>query len=199
LKYFTVRFRSCALISRARSGVIAGGLLIVAASAAAVAQRREGAGPVPEAAVSSRSAVPPILLPAGEIVREIDDAGTGNRWLLERDARHPGGPGRMVRAEAMVAQRAAAQGAHERVALGSGGTTAFPASPSQAPLIHSGDRLIVEQHSRVLDAALEAVALGPAALGGEFRVRLAVGGAVILAVATAPGRAIIASGPGERL
>ena len=29
----------------------------------------------------------------GEIVREIDDPHTGDRWLLVRDASHPGGPG----------------------------------------------------------------------------------------------------------
>ena len=35
--------------------------------------------------------------PLGEVIREVIDLETGDRWLLLRDAANPGGPGRMVR------------------------------------------------------------------------------------------------------
>jgi hypothetical protein len=60
-----------------------------------------------------------------------------------------------------------------------------------APILHSGDRLIVDEHTAVVDAQLEAVAMGPAAAGGSLNVRLAIGGRVVRAVATAPGRAVL--------
>jgi len=65
-------------------------------------------------------------------------------------------------------------------------------------VIHGGDKIIVEEHTTVVDARLEAVALGPAAQGNAFRVRLNIGGKVILAVATAPGQAVVASPIGAR-
>ena len=59
----------------------------------------------------------------------------------------------------------------------------------QHPLIRSGDRLVIEENSAVVEARLEAVALGPAAVGAEFKARLAIGGRVVRAVALGPGRA----------
>ena len=57
------------------------------------------------------------------------------------------------------------------------------------PVIHAGDRLTVEEHTAVADAALEARALNPAARGSALEVRLAIGGRVVRAVALGPGRA----------
>jgi flagella basal body P-ring formation protein FlgA len=57
------------------------------------------------------------------------------------------------------------------------------------PVIRAGDRLVVEENTAVIEARLEAVALGPAALGSSFDVRLKLGGKVARAVALAPGRA----------
>jgi flagella basal body P-ring formation protein FlgA len=68
----------------------------------------------------------------------------------------------------------------------------------QHPVIRSGDRLVVEESSAVVEARLEAVALGPAAEGAEFRVRLAIGGKVVLAVALGPGHAAFADPAGKR-
>ena len=36
----------------------------------------------------------------GEVVREIDDPHTGDRWLLRRNDQVPGGPGRLVQVAA---------------------------------------------------------------------------------------------------
>jgi hypothetical protein len=111
-------------------------------------------------------------------VREILDPHTGARWLLERDASHPGGPGRLV--------------------LGAAGSASSPrsvAGPKPAglpPSIHLGDRLIVEEDTPVVSAWLEAVALGPALAGEGFMVRLRIGGKVMRAVALGPGRAVFA-------
>ena len=43
---------------------------------------------------------------------------------------------------------------------------------------------MVEEHTAVVDARLEAVALGPAAKGGEFRARLKIGGKVVRVIAS---------------
>jgi flagella basal body P-ring formation protein FlgA len=64
--------------------------------------------------------------------------------------------------------------------------------PSQAesrPVIRAGESLIVEEHTSLVDARLEAVALGSALAGSAITVRLKIGGRVVRAVALAPGRA----------
>ncbi|MGD0911439.1 MAG: hypothetical protein ABR928_06055 [Terracidiphilus sp.] len=126
-----------------------------------------------------------------EIVREINDPATGDRWLLKRDAEHPAGPGRMV----LVARKnAVPKQANSSVEnAGVGFETGAPAT-----LIHAGDRLVVEEHTRLIDAVLEAVALAPAAQGGALRVRLSIGGRVVKAVAIAPGRALLSPELGEQ-
>jgi hypothetical protein len=110
---------------------------------------------------------------SGEIVREIDDLHTGARWLLMRDPVHPGGPGRLV-------------------LVGGLRGIVRPSEPGIEPLlpvIHAGDRLIVEEHTAVVEARLEAVALGPAVIGSPLDARLKIGGNVVRVVAMAPGRA----------
>lgn len=120
-----------------------------------------------------------VLLAAGgmqpDVVREIDDPHTGARWLLVRNAQHPGGPGRLVLAGTrMLADTGA-------------GRTAPAAMP--LPVIRAGERLIVEEHTPLLDVVLEAVALQPAVVGAPLAARLQIGGKVVHAVAEAPGRA----------
>ncbi len=115
----------------------------------------------------------------GEVVREIDDPNTGARWLLMRNDQHPSGPGRLVLAAggrnrpAISASMAAGQGSEVRV----------------LPVIRTGDRLVVEEHTPVVDAVLDAQALNPAMRGETFNVRLTIGGKVMRAVALGPGRA----------
>jgi hypothetical protein len=67
-----------------------------------------------------------------------------------------------------------------------------------APVIHSGDALVLEESTPLVEARLEARALGPAICGGEFNARLAVGGKVVRAVALGKGRAAFVSQTGTR-
>jgi hypothetical protein len=119
------------------------------------------------------------LVHEGDIVREIDDPNTGARWLLLRDRSHPGGPGRLVLANES----------------GNGGEPREPgAAPNLAvatPAVRSGDRLVVEESTAMVEARLDAVALGPAAIGSTVQARLAIGGKVVRAVVLAPGRAAL--------
>lgn len=119
----------------------------------------------------------------GAILREVDDPATGNRWLLEREVEHPGGPGRLILA-------------------GSHGTKAQngvrSAGQSLAmPVIRAGDTLTLVAHTAVMDAELQAVALAPARAGAALRVRLKTGGRIVEAVALGPGQAGWAPGSGE--
>jgi hypothetical protein len=114
-----------------------------------------------------------------DVLREIEDPSTGDLWLLLRDRNRLGGPGRLVLAR---------QQTHtQRTTFGS---PAQPASASERPVIHTGDALTVEEHTAVVDARLEAVALGPAAKGAYFKARLRIGGRVVLVVALSPRRAV---------
>jgi hypothetical protein len=117
--------------------------------------------------------------------REIDDPATGDRWILMRDAAHPEGPGRM----ALISP----QRTESRFGSARGAGTANVTFSTPVLVIHGGDKVTVEEHTPVVDARLEAVALGAAAQGNPFRVRLTIGGEVILAVATAPGHAVVAA------
>jgi hypothetical protein len=162
-------------------------VLGVALSAVVVAIASAGYAQSPAGASFSTQA---LLLPAelpqlsmhpsarGELVREIDDPHTGDRWLLMRNDANPGGPGRFT---LVTAGRTPASG-----------EAANPAPPPRPqPVIRSGDRLVVEEHTAIVDAELQARALNSAALGSVFHVRLAIGGKVLRAVALGPGRAAL--------
>jgi hypothetical protein len=122
-----------------------------------------------------------------EVVREIDDVHTGARWLLLRNSLHPERPGRLVMAALGRDWRAGA------VFTGLEGRGLAEVAPPPVA-IRSGDALIVEEHTAIADAALEAVALGPAAAGSALEVRLKLGGKVLRAVAISPGRALLQDG-----
>jgi hypothetical protein len=151
----------------------------VAAVAASVWAIAAGAqeGKAPVAPLEIVSAGPPELA-AGAVVKEIRDPGSGMRWLLMDDPAHPGGPGRLV------ATSAGTPAAGEAV------PRAKVSGPK--PVIHAGDRVQVEEHSAVVDASLQATALGAAVPGATLRVRLRVGGSVVRALALGPGRAKLA-------
>jgi len=91
----------------------------------------------------------------GEVLREIDDPHTGERWLLLRNEQNPGGPGHLV--------RIAAGGNRFAGAMPRGAGAAEEAV--QPPIIRSGDRLRLEQHTAVVDAVLEARAILQRRLG----------------------------------
>jgi hypothetical protein len=116
-----------------------------------------------------------------DVLREIEDPSTGDLWLLLRDRSRSGGPGRLVLARQQTdAQRAAFRG------------PAQPVPAGERPVIHNGDAVIVEEHTARVDARLEAIALGPAVKGAQFKARLKIGGRVVRVVAVSPGRAVFA-------
>ena len=114
----------------------------------------------------------------GQVLRRIEDPSTGDLWLLLRDPGRPAGPGRLVLArQGMSSQRTTSRFRVRTLSAG------------MRPVIHTGDALTVEQHTAVVDARLEAVALEPAAQGAHFRARLKIGGKEVRVVAISPGRA----------
>jgi len=123
------------------------------------------------------------------IVREFTDPHTRAHWLLLREAGHGGGPGRLVAVMEAPAEGARSKGLPN---LPEGVRSASGTASNGArlvPVIHSGDRVIVEQHTPLIDARLEAVAMAPAAHLARFPVRLKPSGKVVQAVALGPGLA----------
>ncbi len=136
--------------------------------------------PRPAAAIETSGRLIGFLpsLSAANVIREIEDPSSGARWLLVRDAEHPGGPGRLVLAASSLP-------AHLSGA----------AQPMPRAVIHAGDHITVEEHTARVDAVLEAVALAAAASGSLVRARLQAGGRIVRAVATGAGRATLAPEP----
>jgi len=164
----------------AREVGLAAALAMLLAAAGAGAQQKAGEH---DAVLPAGGPVLPAAGASGPVLREIDDPWTGARWQLRRDEEHPAGPHRLLLVEL----------GHAPVA---GGAAAAPAKPR--PVIHPGDPLTVEEHTAVVDASLEAVALGQATAGMWFEVRLKIGGRVLRVLALGPGRAILQAEPGGR-
>jgi len=120
------------------------------------------------------------------VVREIRDPDSGACWLLVRDGAHPAGPGRLMLSEWAPILQSRNPGENRQPGSSQAAESSY-ASP--VPVIHAGERLMVEEHTPIVEAHLEAVALGPAAIGEEFEVRLRMGGKVVRAVALGLGRA----------
>ncbi len=170
----------------ARLGAGSGWIMLAVLPATLAAGQAKGDGRA-AAHLPPSPAMTATVRPGAEIFREIDDPGTGNRWLLERDPDHPGGPGRMVLAAPGVSGGA-----------GSARATAQAARTPLLPVIRAGERVIVEENTPLVEARLEAIALAPALAGSVFAVRLQIGGKVVRAVALGPGRAAFASQIGDR-
>lgn len=120
-------------------------------------------------------------------LRVIHDPSTGARWLVVRDPQHPGGPGRLVRAKD-ESQDPGASGV--RMA---GGQGREPVTAPPRLVVRGGESLAVEDKSPMVETHLEAVALGPAALGETLLARLRPGGSVVRVVALGAGRARLAA------
>jgi hypothetical protein len=147
-------------------------MLLLAAAACGQETRLVVSGAPLQNSAQTADRVPEV--PPGDIVREIDDPHNGDRWLLIRDSRHPGGPGllRLV------------------TYAGASSRQGNPELNTPAPIIHAGDSVIVEQSTLVMEARLEAIALGPAIAGSTLNLRLVLGGRVVRAVATGRNSAI---------
>jgi hypothetical protein len=120
-----------------------------------------------------------------QVVREINDPHTGDRWLLERNPENLGGPWRMVLIPGTGHPDA-------------GAAKVWQPKAEMLPVIHSGDRIVIEEHTAVADVSLTAVAMEPSLTGGAFNARLTVGGKVVRATALGKGRAVFASDTGRR-
>ncbi len=159
---------------RSRRIIIGVGGMLAIASSVAIAQ---AVPPVagPRLLHTTLTTVSASAVPAVDIVREIDDPNSGDRWLLVHDSNHPAGPGILLEMSAVRVEP----------------NQAGPAVSTAAPIIHGGDRVIVEEDTAVVETRLEAVAMGPAQAGSPFNLRLSIGGRIVRAFAVAPGRAVI--------
>ncbi|KAA6464727.1 hypothetical protein DYQ86_01830 [Acidobacteria bacterium AB60] len=152
--------------------------LLVLALAAAASHPQTVPDPLPVHATQPNA--------AESVLRDLVDLSLGAHWQLSRDARHPGGPGRLVLAAGTAPLTA-------RPGIPSPGTpTPSPSPEPAAPIIRTGDRIILERHEGPVDSWLEGVALTPAKLGARLRARLRIGGRVVTAIASGRGRALFA-------
>jgi len=135
----------------------------------------------------------PVRARSAQVVRAIEDAATGSRWVLVRDGRYPGGPGHLILVGSLQSRDVRNESGP---ALVSGAAESYPTLP--LPVIRAGDRLIVEENTPVVEARLQALALGAAAAGSAFPARLEIGGKVVRVVALGPGRAALAMQTGVR-
>jgi hypothetical protein len=111
----------------------------------------------------------------------VDPALNSSCWILKRDPNHPQGPGRWVQAPIKESSIPFGKGDSIRA-------TGIPRMPVH-PVIRPGDQLVIGESSDLVEARLQAVALGRAASGEILEVRLRTTGKVLRAVALAPGLA----------
>lgn len=117
------------------------------------------------------------------VIRSFEDAGTHQSWTVVQDKKQPAAPARLVGAAILpTAGRASAEESGEE-----------SLQMASRLIIHSGDSLIVDEHTAIVDARLQATALGAAAQGERLRVRLKIGDRIVPAIAIEPGRAEILS------
>jgi hypothetical protein len=116
------------------------------------------------------------------VIRAIEDPATRQHWLLVRDLRRPGAPALLVKMPANFST--------------SGDRRSKPQT-ADLPVIRQGDRLVVSEKTAVSEGRFDATALTAAAAGEPLTVRLKLGGAILHALATAPGRAMLVTGRSE--
>jgi hypothetical protein len=121
-----------------------------------------------------------------EATRVIDDSGAGVRWVLLRNSKRPGGPGRLIPI-GIANDGVETPQWNPRARLD---TREIPQKLRR--VILGGDPLIVEDHAGHAETRVEAVALGPAAVGQVFKARLKVDNATVNAIALSSGHATLA-------
>lgn len=142
----------------------------VVLAAAPLLSGGQGAAPAPALKVG-RAAAPPA-------VEAIQDPATGYGWELVRGP--DGGPGRWIRSAAPPSFNRGAGEAKRRC--------------EASPVIRAGERLLVAEDTPRARVRMVVVALEPACLGRTLRVRAAIGGRVLRAVALGAGRARLSAG-----
>lgn len=175
-----------------KAGIKAGlqcAILLCISSIALAAQKAVGDGAASHLVSIIVSSQTEASQSSGQVYREIVDPNNGDRWLLLRNNNRPGGPGRLVLAQPTVSGPTISS-------LSRAPSRQATAEVAQIPVIRSGDRLIVERSTAIVEERLEAVALGPAVTGASFDVRMVIGGKVFRAVALGPGRATFDSRAG---
>lgn len=119
------------------------------------------------------------------IVARIARSGS-SCWILTRDRDDPALPGLWQRGSGPDCKNPQPAGVSV-------------ASHAYAPLvIRAGDRVIVEDHSPMVDARLQAIALQSAHAGESLRARLVAGGGMVRVLAEGPGQAVLAPQEGLR-
>jgi hypothetical protein len=127
-------------------------------------------------------------------VRVIQDPHTSMCWQLERDPTRPGGPGRMV----LLGLLEGSQGNSVSIVKANAKIDAKFNANILTPVIGSGDRVVLEENSAIVETRLEAFALSSARVGAELNVRLAIGGKILRAKAIGPGHAAFVVNTGRR-
>jgi hypothetical protein len=110
------------------------------------------------------------------LIRTIQDPSSGSVWILVPTPACPGCPGKLI---------PVASPDHRS-------STEISRLTLQAQVIHSWDRLVVEDSAGPVRSRLDAVALQPAREGGVLNARLAVNGRQVRVVALGPGRVRLA-------
>ena len=119
-------------------------------------------------------------------LRELEDPGAHQYWLLIRDRNRAAGPALLVKEPAHSACAFFTLGKMDR-------GPAIGQPVRSLPVIHAGDPIILFEHTTVSDTELEATALEQAAVGDSLRVHIKFGGFTVRAIAAAPGRATLGS------
>ena len=116
------------------------------------------------------------------VIRSFEDVGTHQSWTVVQDKKRPAAPARLVGPTILHGGRASAEESGEALL-----------QMASRLIIHAGDSLIVDEHTAIVDARLEATALGAAARGERLKVRLKTGDRIVPAIAMEPGQAEILS------
>jgi hypothetical protein len=117
-------------------------------------------------------------------MRFIDDPGAGRHWVMLQQLDRPEIPPLVV----LIPRDHPCVSPDFEVFV-QGSSPVFQNRSTK--VIHLGDHILLSQSTAKLNAQLDAVALHSAAVGEAFSVRLQVGGHLVQAVATSPGRATL--------